>query len=90
MTKKKYSETAKNELLESLKVGVVKVSFTKVNGERRDMACTLCEDLLPETKSVTESKKKKNPDVQSVYDVDAKGWRSWRWENVIEFGDDHE
>lgn len=90
MTKTTYSEDRKNELLAALREGVVTVSFTKVNGDRRDMQCTLNEAHLPlvESADKSDSKRKPNPAVQSVYDVNAKGWRSWRWENVIEFGEE--
>ena len=92
MTKTTYSEDRKAELLAALREGVVTVSFTKVNGDRRDMQCTLNEAHLPvvESKAGSDTKRKENPAVQSVYDVNAKGWRSWRWENVIEFGDEDE
>jgi hypothetical protein len=83
--------TTKQKLLEQLRDGVVTVSFTKVNGERRDMQCTLNETLLPPKPMLTEQfeamdkpVRKENPAVQSVWDVDAKGWRSFHWENVIE------
>jgi hypothetical protein len=79
--------TTKQKLLEQLRDGVVTVSFTKVNGERRDMQCTLNETLLPPKPMLTEQSqavRKDNPAVQSVWDINAKGWRSFRWENVIE------
>jgi hypothetical protein len=81
--------TTKQQILEELHNGVITVSFTKVNGERRDMQCTLNEALLPERPETVETAdikpvRKENPTVQSVWDVDAKGWRSFRWENVIE------
>ena len=79
--------TTKQKLLAQLRDGVVTVSFTKVNGERRDMQCTLNETLLPPKPMLTEQSqavRKDNPAVQSVWDINAKGWRSFRWENVIE------
>lgn len=87
MTKKQYSDTQRDELLAALHNGVVTVSFTKVNGERRDMQCTLNKDYLPVVESTRNSNttRRQNPDTQSVYDINAKGWRSWRWENVIEY-----
>jgi hypothetical protein len=87
MGKTMYIEEKKNELIEALTQGVVTVSFTKVDGSRRDMQCTLNQAHLPVVESVGKpaSRRKYNPDVQSVYDVNAKGWRSWRWDSVIEF-----
>ena len=81
--------TSKQQILDELHAGVTTVSFTKVNGERRDMRCTLNEELLPskpEPSAEDPIKKVRPPNdsVQSVWDVDAKGWRSFRWENVID------
>jgi len=79
----------KDKLLEELRAGPVMVSFNKVDGERRDMLCTLSEDHLPTPTQQDNVKqaRKENPAVQSVWDVNKKGWRSFRWENVIEYGD---
>ena len=75
-------ETLKN----LLKTNVMNVTFTKVNGERRVLKCTLQEDLLPEYNG--DSTRKKNENVISVWDVDNKDWRSFRFDSVInyEFG----
>lgn len=78
----------KQELLDQLHTGVVTVSFTKVNGERRDMRCTLNEAHLPPREENNKSQtRKENPAVQSVWDVDKQAWRSFRWENVIDNDD---
>ncbi len=84
------NETDKQQLLTELREGVVTVSFTKINGDRRDMQCTLKEDMLPEVQANNNApegpkgqSRKPNPDVQSVWDVDQAAWRSFRWENVI-------
>lgn len=54
------------------------VTFTKKDGTERVMNCTLCADMLPPV----EIKEDKTPRKQSttsmpVYDIDAKGWRSF-------------
>lgn len=60
------------------------LTFTKVNGELREMPCTLRADALPPL-PVTEGKepKKPNPDVISVWCLDKKEWRSLRLINAI-------
>jgi len=77
----------KNETLEKLKQGEVTVTFTKVNGDTRVMTCTLNESILPPaTKADPLSQKKVravSPEVCSVWDVNANGWRAFRWENVV-------
>lgn len=70
----------KEEVLNKLHENVCQVVFTKVNGEERVMKCTLQESLLPPQKE--EQKKKPNPDVVAVWDVEAEGWRSFRWDSV--------
>ena len=75
------------QILQNLHSGVCKVVFTKVNGDNRIMHCTLAESFLPAQKDVEEviQKKKPNPEVLAVYDIEAKGWRSFRWDALKEF-----
>ena len=77
----------KEQILKDLHSGVCKVVFTKVNGENRVMHCTLEESLLPAQQDIEEAiqKKKPNPEVLAVWDVEAKGWRSFRWDALKEF-----
>ena len=70
-------------LVEGLKRNLMKVVFTKVNGEERTMLCTLHESVLPEP-IITESTKKVNPDTISVWDIDNNGWRSFRIDSIKE------
>lgn len=61
------------------------VEFTKVNGEKRSMPCTLRADVIPSVPIIEgkEPKEKKiNQDVMSVWCTDKNGWRSFRIENV--------
>lgn len=66
----------------------VTVSFTKVNGEHRDMTCTLKHDLIPEDQlkksQIKESVEDKEPTNQPVYDVNANGWRSFRYDSITQ------
>lgn len=81
------TEEAQTKVKDGLHGGVCKVVFTKVNGDNRVMHCTLNASLLPEQMDLEEQiqKKKPNPDVLAVYDVEAKGWRSFRWDSIKEF-----
>ena len=78
----------KTIVLENLKNGEVTVTFTKVNGDKRVMTCTLNEAVLPPAKKDDPLTQKKvraiNPEVCSVWDVNAKGWRAFCWDNVVE------
>jgi hypothetical protein len=59
------------------------VTFTKVNGERRIMPCTLNPSLIPEQpfKETTKTKKS-NPETMSVWCTDKQSWRSFRVNSV--------
>ena len=74
------------DLKNLLEQNVVVVDFTKLNGDKRVMTCTLREDMKPPaTKTDTMSQKKVreiSDAVVSVWDVNAKGWRSFRYDRV--------
>lgn len=75
----------KSKTIEALHEGVVVVEFTKVNGEYRKMEATLKADMLPEVVKEIEEKaepRKKNEDALSVWDINANGWRSFRWDKL--------
>lgn len=77
----------KESTIEKLVKGEVVVTFNKINGDKRVMTCTLQEGVVPKaTKDPASQKKvqKINEEVQVVWDVNAKGWRSFRWANVTE------
>ena len=63
-----------------LQSNIISIVFEKNDGSLREMRATLVEDHLPELKGT--STKKENPDVQTVYDIEAKGWRSFRWDRL--------
>ena len=72
----------REDIVNRLKRGFVRVNFTKKDGEVRDMKCTLVSSLIPqemlpkgEPNNITES-------VIRAYDVDANGWRSFVVSNV--------
>src|SRR5574338_800563 len=70
---------------DSLRNGVVKIEFEKANGEIREMHCTLNLDNLiaEEYHPSGNSTRKENPDVQVVFDLDKKEWRSFRWDRLL-------
>ncbi len=79
-------EFVHSELQSQLQREILEVTFTKVNGEKRIMNCTLMEGILPSnpTEETTKDTKEKkvNEDVLSVWDVDSNGWRSFRVKNI--------
>lgn len=81
------TELDRDNVVKSLKNGVCKIVFTKANGDERLMHATLNESILPPQQDVEEyiQKKKPNPNTLAVWDTDAGGWRSFRWDSVKEF-----
>jgi hypothetical protein len=77
------------ELIEQLKSGIVNIVFTKTDGTQRKMRATLAESyILPEPEPKHTPARKKNSATQSVWDVDVKAWRSFRWDRLIMDHDD--
>ena len=86
----------KADLKFQLEQNVLVVDFNKISGDKRVMTCTLREDLKPPaTKTDTMSQKKireMSDAVVNVWDVNAKGWRSFRYDriNAVEIVDEYE
>lgn len=76
-----------SDLKKQLSEKTLTVTFTKVNGDVRIMECTTNLDSVPPSmwpteKLVTEEKKDSGSQIR-VFDVKAKGWRSFKYENII-------
>ena len=86
----------KEDLKNLLEQNVLVVDFTKLNGDKRVMTCTLREDMKPratKTDPMSQKAVRETSDaVISVWDVNAKGWRSFRYEriNSIDIVDEYE
>lgn len=75
-----------DSLKEDLKNSILNVTFTKTNGEVRDMICTLREDLIPIT-TVSQSRRLEHQlsdEVVRVYDLEKEAWRSFRVDSIID------
>ena len=73
---------------EMLQTSQCRVIFTKVNGEERNMVCTLKEGGIPKASKdpITQKKVRDiSEEVLAVWDVKAEGWRSFRVANVVSF-----
>ena len=86
----------KPDLKKLLEQNVLTVDFTKLDGDKRVMTCTLREDMKPaatKTDAMSQKKVREVSDaVVSVWDVNAKGWRSFRYEriNTVDIVDEYE
>jgi hypothetical protein len=76
----------KTDLKNLLEQNVLTVDFTKLDGDKRVMTCTLREDMKPaatKTDPLSQKKVRETSDaVVSVWDVNAQGWRSFRYDRV--------
>ena len=76
----------KTDLKNLLEQNVLVVDFTKLNGDKRVMTCTLREDIKPpatKTDAISQKAVRETSDaVVSVWDVNAQGWRSFRYDRV--------
>lgn len=67
------------EIRELLRKEIVQVTFTKKDGSTRVMNCTTRSDYLPEMSSYTHVQPE---GIVTVWDTDASGWRSFRFDTV--------
>lgn len=78
----------KEELIKLLETEVVEVTFTKLNGDKRVMPCTLIPSFLPKaTKEdpITQKKVREISDkVIAAWAIESKGYRSFRYDRVNE------
>ena len=75
-------EVFRTSVRELLHEGVVDVLFTKKDGTDRFMKCTLSQDKIPAEFAPKGSNQKVNDESIAVFDVEVKGWRSFRWESL--------
>jgi hypothetical protein len=73
----------KDAIREAARAGVISVQFTKKDGSLREMRCSLQEQYLPPLMGDAETTTKDNPDVLAVWDIEVKGWRSFRIDSVL-------
>jgi len=69
------------ELLEQLRKETLVVTFNKLDGDERVMTCTKSFDVIPEESRPKTDKEPKVGTV-TVWDINAKGWRSFKYDRV--------
>lgn len=73
----------KFEIKDNLRKCVAEVNFTKSDGTERKMFCTLMDEYLPEiSPRPLEEARKENDSVLAVWDIEKKGWRSFRLDSI--------
>lgn len=69
------------ELNKTLKETTLVVTFNKLDGAERVMTCTKSFDVIPEANHPKSDKPSKEGNV-TVWDVNANGWRSFKYDRV--------
>lgn len=77
-------ELSKSNIFNMLNSGIVSIKFTKVDGSERVMKCTLAEGIIKPHEKKTDRDKKVNENIISVWDVEKEGWRSFRFDSILE------
>lgn len=80
-------DMSRESILESLRSGVVNLSFTKVkDGEVRNMKATMQMEKIPDDKRPKTDKPPANEEVACrVFDLDLNEWRSFRYDSLLTF-----
>ena len=73
-----------DELNKLLREDIYTVTFLKLNGDERVMTCTKSFNIIPEEHQPKTDKEPKQGTV-TVWDLNAKGWRSFRYDRVKKF-----
>ena len=81
-TEFKIDDKTKKWVKGVLTSSVATLTFTKKDGTERVMKCTLRDDILPKVEVQTESTRAKSEDSLAVWDVEANGWRAFRWDSL--------
>jgi len=69
------------KLKETLRKETLVVTFNKLDGDERVMTCTKSFDVIPEESRPKTDKDSKAGTV-TVWDLNAKGWRSFRYDRI--------
>lgn len=74
-------------IVEQLRNNILEVTFTKVNGEKRVMPCTLQSSVLPiKEQGEGIEERSVNQTVVRAFAIDKQAWRSFKVENVLSVG----
>jgi len=75
----------REDMIEKLREGKCRVIFTKLNGEQRDMHCTLNTDLIPLERRPKNGSTEYSAEMIRAFDIDKQEFRTFKVENVISF-----
>jgi hypothetical protein len=73
-----------NQIKAALSEGLITVNFTKVNGHKRQMVCTLNDAYLPPPHPEKDNKTR-DPNLLVVFDTEHHGWRTIKVDAIIDW-----
>lgn len=91
----KYTQQVEQDSVKAALInGVIEVAFTKADGTLRKINATLSESVVPKANKEdplsTKAVRKVSPEVCVIWDVDSKGWKSFRWDRLQRINDNTE
>lgn len=81
---KSFNFTEQDKLRDKLNDGIVIVAFNNAEGELRVMRCTTSSKLIPQDLQPTRITENKDQNLFRVFDVVKNGWRSFKFERIVE------
>ena len=79
-----------DELRELLTTDVVTVTFTKKDGNKREMICTMIQDYLPPLKEPNPNiKYGPSPFIVTAWDLEQNDWRSFKFDSILSIETDY-
>lgn len=76
------TEEGRHWLKSHMRMGPMKVTFTKKDGTERVMSCTLQEGVAVPHEKTTERVKEESLETLAVWDLDKSAWRSFRLDSI--------
>lgn len=73
----------RDSLKNNLTKGEASIIFNKINGQKREMRCTLQKNVVPSYSEKGARKKSPNGEVLAVWDLEQSEWRSFRYDGII-------
>jgi hypothetical protein len=70
------------DLTTFLNEGILVVTFNKLDGDERVMTCTKSTEIIPKESLPKTNTPPKAQGLVTVWDVNAKGWRSFKYDRV--------
>jgi hypothetical protein len=78
-----------DELREILKTELVTVVFTKKDGSKREMHCTMISEYLPVIELNPNIKYGPSPTIVTVWDLEQNAWRSFKFDSILSIETDN-